>query len=253
MKKYILLILWTCLVKIGLCQNHTIEKKLLVNGEDTLPYCLVHPMHENVKVKYPLLIFLHGSGTRGNDNEILFAKIPKVFLDSVNQLKYPCYILVPQCPKKDVWVNFPEFPKSIKATDTPTVAAKQVIGLIQSLVKNKNIDKHRIYLTGISMGGEGTFDMLGRNPDLFAAGIPVCAVADTSKAQIISNIPVWAFHGSDDNVNPVIYTQMMIKAMELYNGKPKYTEYPGVGHKCWDKAYGEPELLPWLFKQKRKK
>lgn len=104
---------------------------------------------------------------------------------------------------------------------------------------------------GYSMGGEGSFDLLTRRPKLFAAAVPICAVADTSQARQIAHIPIWAFHGDQDDVNNVKYTRLMVAELKKYNGKPIYTEYPGGKHNIWTKAYAEPGLFDWLFAQKR--
>lgn len=232
-------------------QNY--EKKWLVsNDNDTLHYRIQNPLNAKIDNKYPLIIFLHGLGDRGSDNEIPLRILPPVFKDSLNKGKYPCYLLVPQCPEKFVWVDFPDFPKSIVPTDKPTPASQLTLDLINILIDSKNIDSQRIYITGFSMGGEGTFDMLIREPDLFACAVPICSVSDTSKASLIKDIPTWLFHGSKDNVNEVKYSRLMYEAMKKCGGNPKYTEYPNLNHNSWDRAYSEPDLLKWMFDQKRK-
>src|ERR1041384_2048866 len=137
----------------------SIDKKIYTQRSDTLPYRLIYPDKEELARKYPLLIYLHGMGGRGNDNEKPLQKLSPFFTDSLRRNKYPCYILVPKCPLSDVWVSFPQFPKSLAATTAPTPSAKLVLELIHYLMESKNIDKARIYLTGYSLGGEGTFDL----------------------------------------------------------------------------------------------
>jgi predicted peptidase len=166
-------------------------------------------------------------------------------------IEYPCFILVPQCPKNDVWVKFPHFPVSIQTTALPTPSAQAALALLDSLTGHLPIDRKRIYITGYSMGGEGTFDFLTRRPHLFAAAIPICSVADTARAGLIYQIPVWAFHGDQDDVNDVKYSRLMIAALKKYYGTPIYTEYPGMKHNISEKAYNEPGLFDWLFSQKR--
>jgi predicted peptidase len=230
--------------------NTYFEKHLSISKtNDTLPYRLLSPLNENSSIKYPLLVYLHGSGSRGNDNEAPVNKLSSGFTDSLNRINFPCYILVPQCPQNDSWVVFPNFSKSISTTDTPTKACKQTLDLIHELIQTKNIDSHRIYLTGFSMGGEGTFDLLTREPELFACAVPLASVADTSKANLISNIPIWAFHGDLDKVNDVKYTRIMIEAIERKGGNPNYTEIKGVGHDCRNEAYLNEKLWKWVFEQ----
>jgi predicted peptidase len=200
---------------------------------------------------YPIVLFLHGAGERGTDNDIQLAVMPGQLVSAAGQSKYPCFILAPQCPKNDVWVNFPQFPEVLQAPDTPTTAMRMVIEVMVKLEKELPVDKHRVYLTGYSMGGEGSFDLLIRRPDWFAAAIPICSVSDTSKAGRISKIPIWAFHCDQDNVNDVKYSRLMINALKSHGGNPKYTEYPGVKHNSWGMAYKEPALYDWLFLQRR--
>lgn len=227
------------------------KKDVYIQASDSLPYRLAYPFQYDQKKKYPLLIFLHGSGQRGNDNERQLGNV-SLFIDSLHQTNYACFILVPQCPKNDVWVKFPFFPKSLAATDTPTTTARLCLSLIDDLQKKMPIDQNRIYITGASMGGEGVFDFLTRRPELFAAAIPVCSVSDTSKAFLIKHIPVCAFHGDADKVNDVLYSRIMIDALKKAGGHPVYTEYEGVAHSSWLKAYKEPDLLRWLFNQSKK-
>ncbi len=220
-------------------------------SSDTIPYRLIYPEKQTLTKKYPLLIFLHGMGTRGKDNEQPFGKFSAFFSDSITANKFPCYILIPQCPKNDVWVSFPGFPNSLSVSPEPTPAAQSVLSLIHQLLATKNIDARRIYLSGYSMGGEGTFDLLTREPELFACGIPLAAVADTSKAGLIKNIPLWAFHGSEDKVNDVKYSRMMIEAIKEKGGNPLYTEIKGAGHDCRNEAYLNEKLWKWVFEQKK--
>ena len=228
------------------------EKHVFKQKDGSLPYRLVHPEKENGSQKYPLLVYLHGMGTRGNDNEEPLQKFSAFFADATTVNKFPCYILIPQCPENDVWVSFPGFPNSLATTKDPTTAAANVLALIHQLADTRNIDASRIYLTGFSMGGEGTFDLLTREPALFACGVPLASVADTSKAGIIKDIPIWAFHGSDDKINEVQYTRMMIEAIRRRGGHPKYSEIKGVAHDCRNDAYLNNELWEWMFQQEKK-
>lgn len=220
-------------------------------GTDSLPYRLLYPLHYDKHKKYPIVLFLHGAGQRGTDNETQLTGVPKALTDSAGREKYPCFILAPQCPKKDVWVKFPAFPQSIQTTPLPSPAAQAAITQLELLLKQLPIDKKRVYIIGYSMGGEGTFDFLTRRPNLFAAAIPICSVADTARANLIYKTPLWAFHGDQDEINDVKYTRLMIDALKKHNGTPRYTEYPGIKHNnSWAKAYNEPGLFDWFFSQK---
>ena len=160
-------------------------KGVYKTGKDSLPYRLLYPLHYNKHNRYPLVLFLHGAGQRGSDNEAQLTGVPKALTDSAGREKYPCFILVPQCPKNDVWVKFPHFPESIQTTELPTPSAQAVLAALDSLMRQLTVDRKRVYLTGYSMGGEGAFDFLTRRPQLFAAAIPICPVADTARARAI--------------------------------------------------------------------
>ncbi|EHQ27695.1 carboxylesterase family protein [Mucilaginibacter paludis] len=254
MKKLTIILILNLAFQLSLiAQDKSVFRKgEYLSGTDTLPYRLMYPAHYHKYKKYPLVLFLHGAGQRGTDNEAQLAGVPKALIDVAGLAKYPCFILVPQCARKDVWVKFPHFPQSLQATPQPTKSARSTLELVDRLIKQRLIDTRRIYITGYSMGGEGAFDFLTRRPELFAAAIPVCSVADTAKAGLISRIPIWAFHGDQDDVNDVKYSRMMIEALKKNGGTPIYTEYPGVKHNSWLKAYDEPDLFAWLFKQRSK-
>lgn len=226
-------------------------RDVFVSGQDSMYYRLLYPANYKKDKKYPIVIFLAGDGERGNDNEKQLYAIPEALVDKSGRQKHPCFILAPQCPKKRLWVHFPDFPKSLQATIDPTYPAKWTFELLDQLTKKLPIDNKRIYITGYSGGGEGTFDFLTRRPDLFAAAIPICSVSDTSKASLISHIPIWAFHGDKDPINDVKYSRFMIAALQKNGGKPKYTEYPELGHNIVLKVYHEPNLFGWLFSQRK--
>jgi predicted peptidase len=227
-------------------------KAVYTTEKDSLPYRLLYPPKYNKHKRYPLVLFLHGAGQRGTNNEAQLTGVPKALTDTAGRERYPCFILVPQCPKNDVWVKFPHFPESLQTTAQPTPSAQAALAVVDSLMRRLPIDKKRVYIIGYSMGGEGAFDFLTRRPHLFAAAIPICPVADTARARLIYKIPLWAFHGDQDDVNDVKYSRLMIAALKKNNGMPLYTEYPGIKHNSWSKAYSEPGLFDWLFAQKRR-
>ena len=141
------------------------------------------------------------------------------------------------------------YPKSIATPDTATTSTKLTLELINVLKKKLPVKQNNIYITGLSLGGEGTFEFLSKEPKLFAAAIPICGVADTAKAAIYKKVPLWVFHGDADDVNDVKYSRMIIASLKKAGGKPMYTEYKGVKHNSWTKAYAEPTLLEWLFRK----
>jgi predicted peptidase len=222
------------------------DKLLYTSRKDTLPYRLLKPVNPKAMELFPLVIFLHGSGERGSDNEAQIKHISSLALDPKYRGKYPCYILAPQCAKGELWA---EHNKDGSTKTEPTQPMKLVIELIDKICKDFPIDKNRIYITGLSMGGYGAWDLLARYPDKFAAAVPVCGGGDEKTAAKIKHIPVWAFHGAKDNVVSPRNSRTMIKALQDAGGTPGYTEYPDIGHDSWVQTYQEPHLLPWLFKQ----
>ena len=218
------------------------EKLIYQTPEDTLPYRLLKPQEVKDNQRYPLVIFLHGSGERGNDNVINLKYIAPLFLQDKNRKEFPCYVLIPQCPANERWTYTDWYQE-------PTEPLSTLMNLIDSLKKNPSIDSKRIYIMGLSMGGYGTWYLITRFPDTFAAAVPICGGGDWNQAKEIAHVPIWAFHGSDDAVIHPDQTRIMIKALKKNGGKPKYTEYKKTGHDSWTPAFQEPQLLPWLFKQ----
>jgi predicted peptidase len=223
------------------------DKLLYTSNQNTLPYRLLKPVNPGAKEVFPLVVFLHGAGERGNDNEAQIKHISDLFLDPKYRGKYPCYVLAPQCAKGQLWAEHNK-DGSMKAGPTPTM--ELVIELIEKVSKEYAVDQNRIYITGVSMGGFGTWDLMARFPDKFAAAVPICGGGDGRTAEKIKHIPVWAFHGAKDDVVSPKRSRSMIKSLQSAGGLPGYTEYPDVQHNSWVYAYQEPHLLPWLFKQK---
>ena len=124
-----------------------------------------------------------------------------------------------------------------------------VVQILGAVEKEFRIDSSRIYVTGQSMGGYGTWDIVLRHPNRFAAAVPVCGAGDPTQAKSIAHIPIWAFHGDKDTAVPTKGSREMIEALKQAGSKGKYTEYPGVGHNSWSRAWSEEDLVPWLFKQ----
>ena len=169
------------------------------------------------------------------------------FASTMNRKIFPCYIIAPQCPPGCKWVDVDWKLPSHVIPKQPSVYLARTMLLVDSLVKNLNIDPDRIYITGISMGGFGVWDAISHWPDKFAAAVPVCGGGDTAKAAVVKDIPIWDFHGDQDNVVMTSRSRDMIAAIKKAGGNPKYTEYTGTGHNAWDKAYSEKELYSLAF------
>lgn len=224
--------------------------KLLYNkGNQSLPYRFLKPERIDPAKTYPLVIFLHGAGERGNDNEAQIQHIAGLFSDPETRKRYECFVLAPQCQEDKMWANHDRNGDGLVMRPIPTDPMAMVISLIDKIEKEFPVDRTRIYLTGLSMGGYGTWDLLVRFPNRFAAAVPVCGGGDTSTAAKIRHVPIWAFHGALDRIVAPRHSRMMIKALQDAGATPGYTEYPDVGHDSWVFAYQEPQLLPWMFQQ----
>jgi predicted peptidase len=223
-----------------------LEKREFGSGKSVLPYRLMKPEGYDGSKDYPLVVFLHGAGERGKDNKAQLKHGVKDFASDAARKKHPCFLIAPQCPSGQSWAAFRGgFAKA------PTTPAKQVLALIAELRKEFKIDPKRIYLTGLSMGGYGTWDLLAREPGLFAAGLPVCGGGDPATAEKIAKIPLWVFHGDKDTAVPVERSRTMVEAVKKAGGEPKYTEYKGVGHDSWTATYKDAKVRDWLFAQKK--
>lgn len=224
------------------------HEKYIQNG-DTLFYRQLFPDNDTL-VKYPLVIFLHGAGERGNDNEAQLKWGVKVFATDEMMKLHPAIVIAPQCPVKKSWASFSNNGhESIPLASSPSKPMELLIALINQMKKNRFVDTNRIYITGLSMGGFGTFDAIERNPDLFAAAVPVCGGGDVSKAPMIAHIPMWIFHGADDpTVNPE-YSVKMVEALRKAGAHPGFTMYPATGHFSWLAAYSDQMMIEWLFRQ----
>jgi predicted peptidase len=219
------------------------------NG-DKLIYRMLIPDYDTIS-KYPLVIFLHGSGERGNDNEAQLKWGVLNFATDQAMSRHPSFIIAPQCPEKQRWSNLEHNSENreLRLKAVPGKPMELLIELIHEFIKNNPVDTNRIYITGLSMGGYGTYDAIQRYPDLFAAAVPVCGAGDISKADTIAHIPIWIFHGAlDTAVNP-LYSHDMVKALTDAGSNPGFTQYPNVGHFSWLKAYSDPNMMSWLFRQ----
>lgn len=221
-----------------------------------LPYRFYQPSSGNTSKKFPLVIFLHGAGERGFDNRTQFQR----FAPDLFWKRYPCFVLAPECPAKtaettnaeSVWVDTPFGAASHQMNMNPTWPMKLVLQLIDQTIRKYPVDKHRIYITGLSMGGYATWEILQREGKRFAAAIPVCGGGDPAYASKMKTVKLWVFHGRDDRIVPVKRSRDMVAAIQAVGGNVKYTEYPEVDHDSWGRTYGNSEVWDWLFSQGRK-
>lgn len=217
----------------------------------TMPYRLYVPMTYDSAKKYPVLLLLHGAGERGTDNA---AQLNLVFSQVFNQNDSPfneAIIIAPQCPAGKQWVNTPWANgdyrvNNVAESDEITFALE----IFDSVTEEFSCDDKRYYITGISMGGFGAWDILMRHPNMFAGAVPICGGADSTKGAVVKDIPIWTVHSIDDPTVPVSGTQLMVQAIKNAGGnKIKYTELNGYGHGVWNYTASSPEIYKWLFEQ----
>lgn len=224
---------------------------------DSLPFRFVQSEPQYADKKLPLLIFLHGSGERGNDNMLQLIHGGDLFLNALQKKEIEGMIVFPQCPKEDYWASVQRdvhegdslsFTFSPDSTATP--AMNLLLGLLDSLSQLPNVDKNRVYIGGLSMGGMGTFELLSRRPEMFAAAFPICGGGDPDAVKNFNQeTAIWVFHGAEDRVVKPAYSQQMVNKMREHNMKLRHSVYPETGHVAWDNAFAEPEFLSWIFMQ----
>lgn len=226
------------------------------NGGEYLPYRLFMPDGwKTEKNPLPLVLFLHGAGKRGNDNIKPTSSHVDGLISITKSGKYKAFLLAPQCAKDKRWAEIswqvPAYTNPVPISST----MKMVFTVLDGVIKKYNIDTNRIYVTGLSMGGFGTFDIIYRRPDMFAAAAPLSGGGATATAKKIAHIPLWAFHGTKDKAVSVNLTREMIKAMKKAGGNPKYTELKGQGHVIWKPIYDgktDKKFYQWFFSREKK-
>lgn len=236
-----------------------VKKEYKHSDTHVLPYRILYPEPYDRTQKYPLVLLLHGGGERGADNEKQLTHGANLFVDPENRKKYPAIVIVPQCPIDQYWATSTidrtttPFKIDFDYTKTPNwnlIAANE---LVKKLTKEEAVDPTRIYITGLSMGGMGTFESVYRYPDLYAAALPICGGGDLKVYdKRVKKVPFWIFHGDADVVVDVNLSRNMTEKIKSLKAKVKYTEYPGVNHNSWVNAFADPEYLNWMMAQKRK-
>ena len=216
-----------------------------------LKYRLIKPVDYKFGKKYPLVLFLHGAGERGDDNAATLRHAAKDLANPQTRAKYPAYVVIPQCPTGKKWSEVDWSKESSELPQDPSDAMQSIKELIDEMVENAGVDRNRIYITGLSMGGYGTWDAIARYPGFFAAAAPICGGGDPKTVEKFKSLPVWCFHGAKDPVVKVGRSREMIEALQKVGSNAKYTEYPDAQHDSWTQTYSNPELLDWMFAQRR--
>lgn len=227
------------------------EAKVLEKGERKLPYRIA-TLGEGEKL--PLVVFLHGAGERGDDNEAQLKHGMKDMVGWCRKEKEACRIFAPQCAGDGWWSNLEgnfrgKEPLTLKAE--PGWCMAMVFEVIDELVKEGKADPDRIYITGLSMGGFGTLDAISRRPEFFAVAMPICGGGDPKQAVKYKDVPLWVFHGGKDKTVPTALSEAIVAAVKEAGGDPQFRVYPEAGHDSWSATYSDPKVLKWLFAQKK--
>jgi predicted peptidase len=227
-----------------------LAKMTFSSNKGSINYRLLEPKDRDPAKQYPLVVFLHGAGERGDDNQAQLVHGVREF--HKRQAEYPCFLIAPQCPTGKRWVerNWSEPTGDGTFEDKPSESMAAVLALVEKMIADGGVDPNRVYITGLSMGGYGTWFASGTTKSPFVAAAPICGGGDPSWAPRYKNLPLWAFHGDADTAVPVARSQEMIEAIRAVGGKPQYTEYPGVGHDSWTQTYANDDFFAWLFAQK---
>lgn len=264
MTKLLLTLLAPAITTASLAQDlPSFEKKEFLSGGDTLRYRIQYPLNYRPGKKYPVILFLHGSGERGSDNNKQLFWGGALFADTATRKKFPSIIVVPQCPLNDAWPRITRGKQNppdslgnlVFESEKEMSTSLRLTGeLLDQLVQSGQVKEKQVYIGGLSLGGMGTFELLWRKPGFFAAAFPICGGGDP---QMISRygpgIRFWVFHGEKDPVVTPAHSRRMVDELSRQGYTVKYSEYPGVMHDSWKNAFAEPELFRWLFRQKRRK
>lgn len=212
-----------------------------------LNYCVRKTGDWSGKDAPAVLLFLHGAGERGNDNQIQLKHGAADFVEFCETEKIKAVLLFPQCPQNVMWIEQSWSLPEHEMTPDPTPQLRHALELLESVIGQEKCDPKRVYISGISMGGFGTWEALS-----FAAAIPICGGGDVAQAPKLKDIPIRVFHGNADSSVMVKRSRDMAAAIRAAGGtKISYTEYPGVGHNSWTDTYADHDNLRWLFSQSR--
>lgn len=210
------------------------EASFEIEQKRSLRYLLALPEgYEESEAKWPLVVFLHGAGERGDNLDLVKIHGPPMF--AAQGKKLPFILVSPQCPANSWWTYEP------------------VPELIDSIEKDYRVDPDRIYLTGLSMGGYGTWSFAARQPHRYAAIIPICGGSIPYMMRSLGHLPIWVFHGDKDTAVPLEESERLVRVLKgIGNDKVKFTVFPDTGHNSWTPAYDMDELFAWMLAQKRK-
>lgn len=229
------------------------EAKVWTSADGTtLPYRLHLPAMPEAGRMYPLVVHLHGAGSRGNDNAKQLNAGGSDFLSWMTRRGEECVFLAPQCPTGEKWVDVVWRTREHRMKEEPTANLRKAMEIIADAMKRYPVDRTRVYVMGISMGGYATWELLQRHPDWFAAALPCCGGGDITLAERMKDVAIWVFHGEKDPVVPVFRAQSMVVALKRIGGNVTYREYPDTGHNAWTPTFTDDAVFDWLWRQRKK-
>lgn len=217
------------------------------------------PVNFDSSKKYPLVLFMHGAGERGNDNKRQLVHGSSLFASEMVRDWYSSIVIFPQCPKNSYWsnavVNRDKRPIGLDfpLDKAPTKPLQLVIELLEEYLQKPFVNTYQIYVGGLSMGGMGTFEIVYRKPTIFAAAFAICGAGNPLATEKYANkVPFWIFHGAKDDVVSPEESIKMVSGIIKNGGNPNFTLFANANHNSWDPAFAEPKLLPWLFSNIKK-
>jgi predicted peptidase len=251
MKNLLLIIVFLMFSNSNSQDLELFEKETFEFEKETLSYRILKPLNYNSNKQYPVHLFLHGAGERGNDNVSQLVHGGKLFLKKENREQYNSWVIFPQAPKNDWWGY--KDPYKFDYNVKESKAMSLVVKLMDDFTQRKDVNPNKVFVSGLSMGGMGTFVILNLRPEMFAAATPICGDGDPSLVSNYSKkVPVWIFHGSDDTVVSPKKSLKMAKAIIENGGSPKITFYENVGHDSWNNAFAEKNFLKWIHSKSKK-
>jgi len=228
----------------------TILKCIYKYESDSLLFRLILPKDYVSSGSFPLLLFFHGAGERGDDN-VSQMNLISDFIESDLFQKQSSFVILPQCPAGEKWVDADWTQLTSIFKDVPEKSMSLTIKLLNRVLDAYKVDTNRLYVMGLSMGGFGTWDIITRIPDKFAAAVPICGGGDEEQAYKLNNIPIWAFHGSKDKLVNVSRSRNIASRVKSFNGNIIYTEYKNVGHNAWSYAFKDSKLISWIYSKSK--
>lgn len=230
--------------------NEEYSRQSYVNAEGrTMPYRMLKPEVRQGE-QYPLVVFLHGSGERGDDNEKQLTYGASLFSNPSNVNKYPAFVIFPQCREKS-WISTNDSRVFMPGAETPAISESEqmVVDLVKDVINNNPVNPSRVYIVGLSMGAIAAYDLTCRFPELFAAAVPICGAVNPERLADAKDVNFMIFHGEEDEEVPNLCSREAYKALTAAGAEVEYIEFAGLGHDCWSSAFNYPTLLPWLFSQ----